>query len=467
MKTYLLITSFLFLCLGVEGQNSLSLQQVATNVAAAVDIAHAEDERLFIVQKLGRIRTIAENGNLLGYDFLNITDRIEQSNIWSTERGLLSLAFHPNYTQNGFFYVFYTNKNSNGIRISRFSVTNFDRNKADASSEKIILSIPHSAKNHLGGDIAFGNDGYLYITIGDAIQSENVSQDLNSFLGKILRIDVDGGNPYAIPNDNPYKNTANKGEIWASGLRNPWRFSFDRLTDDLWVSDVGADARDEINFQAANSAGGTNYGWKCHEGSQRNEAEECGEGNLVFPVYEYSPLKGQPCKSSVTGGFVYRGSKLDELYGKYIYGDFCTGDIWALSKQNNNWNNQPLHQFGEAEISTFGEDADGELYFAAYNEGAIYQLVDLVNSTKEDNISSSKFNIIPNPVQDKLWIESRQVSKKINFEVVNALGQSLLSSSLYFGATTAEVNVSTLPVGYYWGVFSDGIKVQVVAFVKI
>ncbi len=390
MKINGLLLCLLFLCHTSWAQCGLVLETTAASLTATVDITNAGDERLFVAQKTGRIRIITEEDGLLPSDFLNITSKIDQSTIWNNERGLLGLAFHPNYAENGFFYVFYTNKTSGMVHISRFSVTNFDRNKGDVNSETVLLTIEHSANNHLAGDLAFGPDGYLYIAVGDALSANNISQDKHSYLGKILRIDVDNGEPYAIPDDNPYVNGDGKAEIWASGLRNPWRISFDRLTGDFWVSDVGGDLKDEINFQAADSAGGANYGWKCFEGSDVVD-ESCADSTFTLPVHEYSPVASYPCKSSVTGGFVYRGSAIPSLYGKYVYGDFCSGDIWALSQTAAGWTNESVYKFLPGQISTFGQDSAGELYLGTYQAGVVMRIQSVVANPGQLHFSENNF----------------------------------------------------------------------------
>ncbi len=240
-----------------------------------------------------------------------------------------------------------------------------------------MLTIPQPFSNHNGGDLAFGPDGYLYIATGDGGSGGDPldsGQSLDTHLGKLLRIDVNGGDatggtPYAVPADNPFVNTAGAlPEIWAYGLRNPWRFSFDRDTGDLYIGDVGQNAFEEVNFQSADSAGGENYGWNVMEGFHCYNADSCDESGLVLPIAEYPHSEG----NSVTGGYVYRGAAIPELVGQYVYGDFGSGRVWRAQQQNGEWTNEPLLESG-LNIASFGEDEAGELYVVAIN-GGVYRL---------------------------------------------------------------------------------------------
>jgi glucose/arabinose dehydrogenase len=337
------------------------------------DIVSAKDgsNRLYVLEQAGTIRTV-DNGTLQTSPFLDISDRVKSGG----EEGLLSLAFPPNYANKRQFYVYYTNKNSD-IVISRFRLQ-AGTNQADANSETVLLTIPHpNFTNHNGGKLAFGPDGYLYISVGDgggAGDPNNNAQNPASLLGKVLRVDVEspGVATYTIPATNPFLANADpanryRDEIWALGLRNPWRISFDRQTGDLYIADVGQNQREEVNFQPANSSGGENYGWKIFEGTQRYS-----DGNvsgLVAPLAEYSHSEG----ISVTGGYVYRGSEFPTLQGTYFYGDFANGKIWGVRRTGGTVENKLLldSPYG---ISTFGEDEQGNLYVADYFNGDIYKI---------------------------------------------------------------------------------------------
>jgi glucose/arabinose dehydrogenase len=352
----------------------ISLATFKSGFSSPADIVNAGDgtKRLFIVERCGTIKIIDENGETLGSNFLNITNRV---NCLSDERGLLSAAFPPNYSAKNYFYVFYTQANG-ALTVSRFHVPDGTPNQADANSEEIIITISHADNsNHNGGKLAFGNDGYLYFSTGDGggggDQSNN-GQNKNSLLGKILRIDVESGvSPYAVPPDNPFVDASGLDEIWALGLRNSWRFSFDRENYNLYITDVGQSSWEEVNFQPASNTGGMNYGWRLREGNHcYKPSSGCGKPvNYSAPVTEYSHSLG----CSVTGGYVYRGSEYTDMEGIYFYGDFCSGRIWGLKRRKGNWYSQMLSDTSH-NISTFGEDEAGNLYLANLVTGTIYKI---------------------------------------------------------------------------------------------
>jgi glucose/arabinose dehydrogenase len=318
---------------------------------------------------------IVENGQLLTQPFLDIRDRVGSV---AYEQGLLGLAFHPDYATEGAdgfgrFWVNYTDYNGN-TRISRFSVRDSDPNQADPASEVVYLSQRQPYPNHNGGIVKFGPDGYLYIGLGDGGSANDplgAGQDLTTFLGKILRLDVDAeGGTYAIPADNPFVNDENAlQEIWAYGLRNPWRFSFDQHTGDLYIADVGQNQWEEISFQPAESKGGENYGWNIMEGNHCFNQENCDSTGLILPIFEYSHPEG----CSVTGGYVYRGAAYPEMEGNYFLADFCQGTIWRLVRQNGIWESAVVLD-SDLVIASFGEDSNGELYVTDFISGGIYQI---------------------------------------------------------------------------------------------
>jgi glucose/arabinose dehydrogenase len=337
--------------------------QVITGLHHPTVITHAGDERLFIVEQPGRIR-IWQNGQLLAAPFLDITSQVDSD---GSEQGLLGLAFHPHYRENGFFYLNYIDLRGNTV-IARFQVGS-DPNLADPGSELKLLGVPQPFANHNGGQLAFGPDGYLYLGLGDGGSQGDPAgngQSTNTLLGKLLRLDVDRGEPYAIPADNPFANGGGEPEIWAWGLRNPWRFSFDSATGDLYIGDVGQSQWEEIDYLPAGTPGGVNFGWNALEATHPYK----GGNSAAFtaPVAEYG--HGEGC--SVTGGYVYRGAALAEWQGVYLYGDFCSGQIWGLLKSASGWQNDLLFQSGFS-LSTFGVDHNGELYLADYG-GGIYRL---------------------------------------------------------------------------------------------
>ncbi|MCP4360478.1 MAG: PQQ-dependent sugar dehydrogenase [Chloroflexi bacterium] len=360
----------------------LSLSSFATGFDSPVDITHAGDGRLFVVEQHGVIKIIHSGGSVT--TFLDITDRVDPPPPPSSEKGLLGLAFHPNYASNDYFYVNYTNL-SGQTSISRFSVT-ANPDVADPSSELVMLTIGQPYSNHNGGDLNFGPDGYLYIGMGDGGLYDdpgNRAQDPLELLGKMLRIDVDGGGgasdcggtgSYTIPADNPFVGDPNTcDEIWALGLRNPWRVSFDRVTGDMFIGDVGQNAWEEVDFQLASSVGGENWGWRCYEGNHSYNPSGCGPaGDYDAPIFEYPHSGG--C-FSITGGYMYRGSQYPWMYGHYLVTDYCTGTFWDLvSDGQGGWTSTQHTNLQTSGYSTFGEGADGELYLANANNGTIYHV---------------------------------------------------------------------------------------------
>jgi glucose/arabinose dehydrogenase len=324
----------------------------ATGLDNTVTITHAGDNRLFVVNQEGTIHIVDSAGNVNSEPFLDIEEKI----IFQGERGLLGLAFHPNYSTNGYFYINYVGQ-GNRTHISRFKVSASDADKADPESEFNLMEILQPFNNHNGGQLSFGPDGFLYIGLGDggsAGDPDNRARNPLERLGKILRIDVNQGEPYGIPASNPFVNsTSPQNEIWASGLRNPWRFSFDRLTGDLWIADVGQDKVEEINFQPASSPGGEDYGWRCYEGNEAFNRAGCDtDTSFTFPIYTYP--HGPEC--SVTGGYVYRGSASSPYYGHYFFADWCSDMIWTLHREGDEWVKEDFGHFPESSFSTFGED---------------------------------------------------------------------------------------------------------------
>ena len=353
------------------------LMMVNTAVKRPIAMTHAGDGsgRLFINEKDGQL-VIMVDGELLAEPFLDISGKISTNG----ERGLLGLAFHPNYTENGFFYVNYTDAGGDTV-ISRFSVSS-NPDKADLASEQVLLTFEQPFSNHNGGSIAFGPDGYLYIATGDGGDGgdpQQNGQSLAEYLGKMLRIDIDSASPYAIPADNPWADSPDAvKEIWAYGLRNPWKFSFDRVTGDMYIGDVGQRLFEEISCQPHDSAGGENYGWRTMEGFScfnednfGNPLESCDNADMTLPIITY----GHSVGNSVTGGYVYRGSALPELYGQYIFGDL-NGTIWRSVKTvSGQWQAAVLFETNMRLVS-FGEDEAGELYIADLaNNGNLYKLV--------------------------------------------------------------------------------------------
>jgi len=339
--------------------NAYTWQQLEIpNLQRPVDLQADGSGRLFVLEKLGRIRII-ENGELSPDPFLDITDRVNDD---SNEMGLLGLVLHPNFSQNGYFFVNYTGKGGDTF-ISRFQANG---DVASAGSEMNLLKIKQPFPNHNGGALAFGPDGYLYAGLGDGGAAGDPfgnGQSLDTLLGKILRVDVDSKEPYAIPADNPFGN-----EIWAYGLRNPWRISFDMQTGDLYIADVGQGEWEEVDFVPFGSRSGLNFGWDYYEGNHDYDPQGIA-GEYTFPVAEYSHAEGG---CAVTGGYVYRGS-MPEWNGIYLYGDYCTGYVWGLIKSGEQWQTQLLFE-SQGLITSFGQDEKGEIYLLN-DDGKVYQLV--------------------------------------------------------------------------------------------
>jgi uncharacterized protein (TIGR03437 family) len=350
---------------------AIRLQQVASGFQNPLDIRFPPDGsgRMFVVEQSGRIRVV-KNGAVLQQPFLDWRGRISCCG----ERGLLGLAFSPRFAETGRFYINYTDPSGNTV-VSRLQVSAANPDVADASSEQAVLRVAQPFSNHNGGNLMFGPDGFLYVGLGDGGSGgdpENNGQRNDALLGKMLRIDVESGSgTYTVPSNNPLvNNSGTRPEIWAMGLRNPWRYTFDRETGDLWIADVGQNRAEEVNFQPASSRGGENYGWRRMEGLQcYPSGSSCDRSGLTMPVVEYTRGEGV----SVTGGYVYRGSRYPALRGFYLYADFGTGNIWALQRAGDAWDNRRALASGR-NISTFGEDPSGELYVADHSGGGIYLL---------------------------------------------------------------------------------------------
>ena len=348
----------------------VELVEVTGGLDDPVYLTHAGDGsgRLFVVEQAGRVRVLRD-GSAASTPFLDIS-RIVRS---GGERGLLSLAFHPRYPRNGLLYVNYTDRDGDTV-VARYAVSS-DAERADPNSAAQVIAIGQPYGNHNGGQIQFGPDGTLYVGTGDggwAGDPRNRAQNPGSLLGKMLRLDVDSTGPYAIPPDNPFVGSNGAApEIWAFGLRNPWRFSFDRLTGDLYIGDVGQDKWEEIDFQRADHRGGLNYGWRVMEGEHCfNPATGCKREGLTPPIYEYSQSEG----CSITGGYVYRGRAIPDLAGTYVFADYCAGTIWGLTPDGDGAWSRTTHFDAGFAISSFGEGEAGELYVLDYSAGRVLRI---------------------------------------------------------------------------------------------
>ena len=410
MKKLINYLTLIFICYNSSFSQSVLLESFGPSFNSPVEIKNAGDERLFVVEKSGKIKILNQNGSVNSTPFLDIEDRVSTN---ANERGLLGLAFHPNYPENPFFFVNYTN-NSGATTISKFSVS---ANQDIANdSETILLEINQPYANHNGGCINFGPDGNLYIGMGDGGSGgdpQNYSQNTESLLGKMLRINVNRG-AYSIPENNPYGD-----EIWSIGLRNPWKFSFDSLNGDLWIADVGQNEFEEINMVQNNPAN-INYGWRCYEGNEPYNLSGCPDEGLTFPVSTYSHYNSGDFKCSITGGYVYRGNQISGLNGVYFFADYCSGEIGLLSKnENDEWDMSLAFPNINGSWVSFGEDINGELYIASIN-GGVYKIIDAALSNNE--IDSNTLNYFPNPFQDYIQINS---GRPINIELYDLSGRKL------------------------------------------
>jgi len=449
MKPLFSILSFMIFMLifsiarGQKIQSANNMIPFANGLSKPLSIANAGDNRLFVVEQAGYIRIVDSGGNVNPLPYLDIHGRVT----FGGEQGLLGLAFHPEYKSNDYFYVNYIGV-GDSTHISRFQVSSGNPEKADPQSELKLMTIFQPYTNHNGGNLCFGPDGYLYIGLGDGGSGGdpgNRSQNPKEYLGKMLRIDVNNGNPYSIPSTNPfYNSTTTLGEIWALGLRNPWKFCFDRHTGDLWIADVGQDTSEEIDFQLAASKGGENYGWRCYEGNQAYKSSGCAPASsITFPVYTYP--HGAEC--SVTGGYVYRGADSSPYYGQYFFADYCSDRIWTLHKVAGNWVKEDFGQFSGNNFSTFGEDAGGQLYIAGIKSGTIYRVIGNTTGIIGNDFFAD-IKIIQIPFSNKIRIETGRINRPgIQITLSDIMGKTIFNATTR--ETSYEFDSGDLPFGIY------------------
>jgi len=417
-----------------QAQNMV-LTSFATGFTSPVEIVNAKDSRLFVVQQNGIIKILRQDGSVNSANFLNISTKI----LFGGERGLLGLAFHPDYATNGFFYVFYNNTAGN-ITVARYTVSS-NPDVANASTEKILLSIPKPFDNHNGGSMHFAPDGYLWISTGDGGSGgdpNNNAQNKNSLLGKMLRIDVNSAGTYNIPAGNPFVGTDGADEIWSYGMRNAWKFSFDLTAGNVMLADVGQGVYEEINRMPITQAG-INYGWRCYEGNTAYNTTGCAAvSTMTFPVAVYDHAGG---KCSITGGYVYRGSLYPALFGKYIFADYCSRQIGVMSPEGSiSWSTA----FAGNNFATFGEDFNKELYVAAINNGTIYKVS--TTTLAADANDKNSFKIVPNPASDRILVQG-PTSDDYSVEILNAEGRLVLNTK---NKPDGSVDVSALSAGIYF-----------------
>ncbi len=452
LKRTLLFTS-IFLLGGhwIGAQTSIALVPEATGLDDIVDISHAGDERIFCTLQPGTIMIVL-NGSVLPMPFLDITDRVT----FGGERGLLGLAFDPNFDTNGWFYVNYTASDPDLVtRISRFTVPDSTPNLADPNSEEIVYTWPQPYGNHNGGDLDFGPDGMLYIGFGDGGSGgdpQNHAQTLTDPLGDLLRIDVSlPGDTFLIPADNPYASSIDTlPEIWANGLRNPWRFGFDALSGDLWIGDVGQGNWEEIDFWPAEDNSGPNFGWRCYEGFAPYDTAGCGPAaNYVQPIVVQPNLPW----CSIIGGRVYRGSAFSSLYGRFIYSDYCEGEFRSLTPDGvGGWVDELLLATQDQGFVVIAEDSALELYAGNKNQGILYHIVDpMMAITERGDVS---FAVFPNPATDRLIVEG-ELSMVRMLALSDASGRLMLQEPMNNGSR-ATIDISAMANGTYILRLTDG-----------
>ena len=445
-----LILSFLislFIASNVKAQFTLENAFPNLSFSSPIDLQNSGDgtNRIFVVERAGRIKVFPNSSSATSLKtYLDITDRVSAGG----EMGLLGLAFHPDYKNNGFFYVNYTVSNPSKTRISRFQVSSENSDSADKNSELILLTFNQPFSNHNGGWIGFGpDDGYLYIGTGDGGSGgdpQNNGQSITTFLGKILRIDIDNQNSgleYAIPSDNPFTDSSGSilKEIYAWGMRNPWRNSFDPVTGWLWSADVGQNTWEEINIIER----GKNYGWRCYEGNHSFNLSGCNYPEYIFPIWEYS--HGLGC--SITGGYVYRGPTVPELTGKYIYADYCTKTVWSLEYNDNAPPDNQTLLTASGFVTSFGVDENNELYIVTFSPDRIYRFSPTVSLIVPTSLVATAIG--PNEVELS-WNDNNtqeggfKIERKtgmqgiyalidsVNENVVTYLDQSLEANTLYY-----------------------------------
>lgn len=433
MKKLLLVISCAFAS-EVYSQQIILEEFATVSNPTEITASPTNDNRLFAVDQSGIIKIINPNGTIEASNFLNITDRVN----FSGEMGLLGLAFHPEFATNRYFYVYY-NRAGRTITVSRFTANSVSPNTADPATEKIMLSIPKPFDNHNGGSIHFGADGYLWISTGDGGSGGDPNgngQNKNSLLGKLLRIDVNSDNAYNIPPTNPFVGVDGADEVWSYGLRNGWKYSFDRTTNNIWIADVGQNLIEEINRVSATTPA-VNYGWRCYEGNNAYNTAGCANtSTMTFPVVQYDHSGG---KCSITGGYIYRGNLYPDLAGKYIFADYCSSQIGILNDATITWSSP----FTNNNFTTFGEDNSKQLYVAAQN-GKIFKVKSNVLAVSD--VDKDQIQISPIPAKDFIFIKNIN-DKNMTAEILDLSGRSVLNTIV--AENDKSIDVTTLKSGDY------------------
>jgi glucose/arabinose dehydrogenase len=437
MKIILLII-FAFSSSNIFSQ-TIATQSFATGFSGALEITHANDSRLFVVQKGGLIRILNSTGIVNTTPFLNLTSLVSTN----SERGLLGLAFHPDYNLNGYFFVNYTDTAGNTV-IARYSVSAVNPDIA-TSTATILMTIAQPFSNHNGGTIKFGPDGYLYIGMGDGGSGGdpgNRSQNINENLGKMLRIDVNSTIApfYTSPASNPYIGIAGNDEIWAIGLRNPWKFSFNKSNGDLWIADVGQNNIEEINKVLSPLPAGLNFGWRCYEGTIPYNTSGCASlATMTMPFAEYTHADG----CSITGGYVYNGTMYPALLNKYIFADYCENRIGYANTTTGAITYTPYFS-GQNNFTSFGEDINGELYIT--NSNTIYKIVD--TSLAAANFEKASIALYPNPTKNYFTLKSTNGTQITKVALFDIAGKLLLSKEV-LKSDLETIDVSAFSKGIY------------------
>ncbi len=428
-----IFSSFMF------NAQSITLEEFATGFTAPVEMVNANDSRMFVVQQNGIIKILQANGTVNSTNFLNISSKIT----YGGERGLLGLAFHPQYPTNGYFFVYY-NDTSGNITVARYTRSSTNPDVADPSTEKIILNVPKPFDNHNGGSIHFAPDGYLWVVTGDGGSGgdpNNNAQNKNSLLGKLLRLDINATGAYNIPAGNPFVGIDGADEVWAYGLRNAWKFNFDTVSGNVMIADVGQGQIEEINRMPLTQPG-INYGWRCYEGNSAYNTTGCAaQSTMTFPVAAYDHSGG---KCSITGGYVYRGTQYPALQGRYFFADYCSTQIGSLNPDDSiTWSAASTGN----NFSTFGVNNQNELFVAAVNSGKIFRVTtSAVLGTQENDLSTS-IKVYPNPASKTVFIEGVK-DKNATVEIYNFEGRKVLNQGKI--DSDNSINISGIPAGAYF-----------------
>jgi len=433
LKKRLLLPILLLGCAAFA--QTIELETFATNISSPVEIVNAGTNQIYVAGQNGVITLLEADGSANAMPFLNISSLMQ----FVGEQGLLGLAFHPDYATNGYFYIDYINNEGNTV-VARYTRDAANPNIADPDSALFILGITQINGRHQGGCLRFGPDGYLYISSGDSGVSGN-GQNVTTTLGKILRIDVDNGTPYSIPATNPFANTEGADEIWAYGLRNPWKFSFD-ASDNLWIADVGEGQNEEIDKVSATEAG-INYGWTCYEGNSAYDSSDgCPDDNtLTFPFVQYTHAESGGC--SITGGYVYSGTEYPNMQGKYFFADYCTNKIGWINTEapgTITWSESFAGNF-----TTIGKDVNGELYIGGGSNGTIYKITDATAGIAK--VSAYGVTVYPNPAHNEVFVDMKNTATTSQATIYDLGGKRLAQQTLT--ANLNSIDTSALQAGIY------------------